>query len=166
MTPQQATAKYFELLGLIEQAERAGDYAGMLRHCFNSLPLLELFVRHVQAEFGDFDVGSIPAIETACKYLAVANDQDGITKVERVVDRIPELQRWQATIDEARRTAAASLMIFEFVRVNPDCIQSQLGAATGLDTIRVRTICYYLTKTGNLQRERAGRSYALRVASD
>ncbi|MDP2815950.1 MAG: hypothetical protein Q8O19_04660 [Rectinemataceae bacterium] len=163
MTPTDVSKKYFEFLTQIEQAERQGDYPAMLRLCFNSLPLISLWVEHEVREYGGFDPKCIPAIEVACKYLGYVNDLDGIERVEKVVKGSPHLEAWQKTVDSARQTGELAQKVFEHIEQNPGCIQSKLADELGMENESVRELCYYLERTGNLRREKSGRSYALFV---
>ncbi len=52
-------------------------------------------------------------------------------------------------------------ILIDHIREHPSCLQSKLGAALGIDKLRVRQLLWYLTHFGRVDRVEQGNSYLL-----
>lgn len=163
-TSQQTGVKrYFELLREIKDLESAREFTPMLQRCSASLPLLPSLVSDCKREYGRFDIESVPAIETGCRYWAALEDEANIEIVAQAIAATPELSSWMSAVEQARRDVDLVRRLLDHVAHNPGTIQSTLGQVLGVPSEQARELAYTLAALGRLEREKAGRSYRLQL---
>jgi len=159
----ERVARYFDLIERIRSEKGKHDYSQLLRFCEESLYLLPALVAEEKREYGEFEIGSIPAIEIGLKYWAVLGDVGRIQAVERMVGSLPELEPWEEEVRAAYSNAEFSKSILAFVREHRGTLQSKLGKAIGISGQTVRWLVYYLERTGRLRREKKSNTYELYI---
>ena len=111
--------------------------------------------------FAEFNISSIPAIETGLNYWAALGYVEKIRAVESLIDRCPELDFYEHEVQEAYAKVDFAQSILAFLKDNPGFRQSKLGKAMGLSGQTVRWAVYYLEKVGRIRPKKVRNTYQL-----
>lgn len=162
VTSSSGVRRYFALLQPVEQAVRDNDFTLARRHVEEGLALLPDVIEETRREFGRFDIVESPIVERGCLLFAVAGDEASLRGLR---DTLVAAAPASPLADCAELWLSRIPMIatiLERVRREPGIGQPQLRdelASTSPE--EVSELCYWLSRTGRLQRIRRGRSYSL-----
>lgn len=152
---------YYKEIDLADQLRRAGRAPEALRAALSNMRRVRALVAETTREYGRFDLGSIPPIETGVTLAAVLGDMSAMQKIRGLVESIPELTPWVAVVEQGERDLASVCTILSLVSTEPGTVQSTLGKRTAIDGHRASNLSYHLAQAGRLRREKVGASYQL-----
>jgi len=153
--------QYFAVLRLPEELHRSGRLREGLDAALENLQRVPAFVDREVAEYGRFQIDSIPPIDSGNYLAAVLGDSDALTKIEKVVASRTELEHWRESCDVAQHDLKTVVALREHVDAHPGCVQPEMGSLLGTSSDKIRSFAYDLSRIGVLRREKSGRSYAL-----
>ncbi len=156
---------YFSFLDKIREHKKDKDYKEMLMHCQLSLSLIEPFIEYEKKEHGSFDISSIPAIEEASVFYGVYGSVGQLKNLKELVENIPELKPWEATVERGFLIAEITSKLYKYVKDNPGRLQREMKNYLGYDDGKlISIVAYYLERIGKIKREKAGNTYKLYIA--
>jgi hypothetical protein len=128
---------------------------------------LPKFVENWKKRYKQFDITSIPALESGCMFWAIQNRRMLLDSVKKIVESVPELKEsWGNKVEAAFEMEKLSSQIQEYVREHPGTIQSQLKHILCKPANDVSLVAYYLNKFGMIKRVKSGSSYSLFISND
>lgn len=161
-TNERSITEYFDLLNKVtENKSNNPDAAFMAAQM--SLGYLKALIEDTRKEFGTFDLTSIPALEFFGEYSAIRGYEGQLKNAVDLIDHFPDLAPWKQQSERWGQLLGARRLILSHVSKSPGCIQSELYENLGIDPEIGRTVVYYLSNYGEIQREKSGRTYKLRV---
>ena len=166
-TDDRVTERYFFVISGMQYAASKRDYqrAGALAR--ESLKFIPGFVRETSNDHGNFDIRSMPSLERGGRYLALIGDADGLSRLEEVVNEIPELKGWKDIVAQHWEDLSLVERILDAVRSNPYCQQSDVrGLVNSNDGQRIATLISYLEKDHKIKRFREGKTFLLVCADN
>lgn len=155
---------YFDLMDKLKAAEKKGDISNLLMHSQGSLGLLESIIKYNKKEYGSFDIKTIPALDKALIYFAINGNIGQLKNIQDMVNYFKELHPYKDKVDIAftRRDLAAK--IYQYVKANPNCPQTDLKKNLDCDDGRlISTTAQYMDKAGKLTRKKEGSKTLLSV---
>jgi len=157
------TSEYFQLLVDIQELKKRGNFKKMLKYCQKSLQFIEPLVVDTKRQYGEFDIQSVPAIETGATFWAASGDEDRLLDIKEIVDYFPELNPWRQTVKEAFADKDLAFKIYEHVKNNKGFEQKRLKDVFKEDSESISSVCYNMALVGRLKREKKGNTYLLSV---
>lgn len=147
---------------MLDIIRKKDDVRKCVRCCRESLTLIPALVSSVVAEFGRFDIISIPAIEEGAILFGVTGSEPDVTALAVLIEKYPELEPWKAYAEKAQLILKLTPQLIDYVTTRPGCLQKDLKKALNAsDGHIIASIVSALEWLGQLQRVRAGNSYAL-----
>jgi len=146
---------YFDIMEQLTAAEKKGDINNLLMHCQGSLGLLESLIKYTKMEYGSFDIKTIPALDKALIYFAINGNTGQLKNIQDIVNYFIELHPYKEQVDIAftRRDLAAN--IYQYVKANPNCPQTDLKNNINCDDGRfISTTVHYMEKAGKLTKKK------------
>jgi len=146
---------YFDIMEQLTAAEKKGDINNLLMHCQGSLGLLESLIKYNKMEYGSFDIKTIPALDKALIYFAINGNKGQLKNIQDIVNYFKELHPYKEQVDIAfiRRDLAAN--IYQYVKANPNCPQTDLKNNIDCDDGRyISTTVHYMEKSGKLTKKK------------
>ena len=157
-----ASDPYFELMGRLQVAYSNGDFEAARQVVQATLPQLRKFVKRWTAEYGTFDIASIPVLETGGRVLAILEDRETLELMAKEVRQLATLYPWRDTIEGHLADVEVVHRIRGAVGEQPGLLQNRLKFHLGLDDGRhLALIVGLLDKCGRLCRTRVKKTYAL-----
>lgn len=157
------TSLYYDELDHPQQLLRENRLVDAVAASLRNLSRIPSVVVATKQEYGKFDLGSLPPIETICQIAPALCDESAIDACAEMVEAVPELAPWSTHVEQARQDAKFARTLTSYIGENPGCIQSKIGKALGYDGRRVASILYWMARAGLVLRVRAGSSYQLRL---
>ena len=154
-------SEYYAFMQAMQEAEKARDFSKMLLYVEKSIPVLHKFVDDTKKAFGSFDIGSIPAIDIACRYWAVLGEREKLQQLKTVLERKNELKKWAPSVQGAFEDADLAVKIQEHLKMKPGSLQNQLGKVLGVSGRDTARIVATLDKLGKIRREEESKTYRL-----
>lgn len=152
---------YYSEIDKADELRKAGRAPEALKAALNNAARIGALVAENKREYGRFDLGSIPPIETGVTLAAVLGDNSAMQEIRSVVESIPELTPWVPIVEQGEQDLESVHTILRLVLTEPGVVQSSLGKRTGLDGRRASNLSYHLAQAGRLRREKVGASYQL-----
>ncbi len=153
---------YFELMGRLQVAYSNGDFEAARQVVQATLPQLRKFVKRSTAEYGTFDIASIPVLETGGRVLAILEDRETLELMAKEVRQLATLHPWRDTVERHLADVEVVHSIRGAVGEQPGLLQNRLKLNLGLDDGRhLALIVGLLDKCGRLRRTRFKKTYAL-----
>jgi hypothetical protein len=156
--------RYYKQILEPDELRKRGQTAQALAMALELTALVPSVIQQTTSLHSQFDLGSIPPIETGCVLAAILGDVGALDKIEMVVTAHQELAPWCAVVEGGRRDLALVAAIRDYLAANPGAIQSELGRRLGCDGRQVSRLVNYMSHAGQVRREMLGRSYALYLA--
>jgi len=168
VTRRQSTgrpdARYWELLEGIQDAKSKHDYGRMLACCEESLAHIPMMVSETKRQFAQYDIVSIPAIETGCVYWGAMRNHETLLEAQRVMASVPELSSKIALVQQCLADEVLSRRMCEFLTLNPGYLQNKLPKALGVSGRDTSRIIRCLANVGQIRRTKTGKTYALSLS--
>ena len=152
---------YFKCRGM-QYAISQGDFerAGILAR--ESLEYIAGFISETREAYGNFNIRSIPPLEQGGRILALAEDEEGLSRLEALVSAIPELDPWKLKTAEHWKDLQLFQLIKASIQSRPYCLQTDIKHLVGYDNgHRIATLVSYLEKANKIQRIPEGKTYRL-----
>ncbi len=154
--------RYYELLPRVEEAVKNDDFELALRYAGEGISLIPDLIAETVERYGRFDIVESSIVEYGSLLLAMSGD-------------IIALQALHATLLSAAARNPLTKTVHRWVNAVPliNEIRSRVQASPGVLQLSLRDefppqarklfieVCYWLERTGEISRERAGKSYAL-----
>jgi hypothetical protein len=120
------------------------------------------WVSEIIQSYGRFDIGSIPAIEKGGRILALIGDDAGLTEMQTIIVKLPELESWQEQVAQHIKDSVTFKKILDAVTVSPGCLQKDLKTLIEEPNgARLPSLASYLEKVGRIVRIKSGKTYKL-----
>ena len=159
---RRVTDAYFESMARLQGAIATQAFDEAARCVRESLRYIPDWVRENVHEYGSFDIATIPALQQGGTVLALVGDDEGLDRMQEIVNSNPELEPWRAEVEQHLSDRVLFDTILAVVTGNPNCLQTDVKTLTGMaDGRRIATLISYLDKAGKLVRVKAGRTYRL-----
>ncbi len=152
---------YYRDISLADELRKDGRAQEALKAALANLARLPALVSESKREYGQFDLRSVPAVETGITLAAVLEDATAMQRIRAVVENTPEMNPWLVVIEQGEQDLQSVRAILELVSNEPGVVQSSLGKRTGTDGRRASNLSNRLAQAGRLRREKAGASYQL-----
>ena len=153
---------YFRTMEKMQEAISKRNYEKAGRLVRENLEYIPRFVRETCAEYGSFDISSIPALQQGGTILALLNDNGGLVRMREIVASIPELLPWVENVERHQHDLHLFQAILDAVKKHPNCLQTEVKGLVGeADGRRVTNLISYLDKAGKIVRIKTGRAYNL-----
>ena len=157
---------YFRTMEKMQEAISKRDYEKAGRLVRENLEYIPRFAKETCAEYGSFDISSIPVLQQGGTILALLNDNEGLVRMREIVASTPELSPWVENIEQHQRDLHLFQAILDTVKKHPNCPQTEVKGLVGeIDGRRVANLISYLDKAGKIARVKTGRAYNL-LSSD
>jgi hypothetical protein len=121
------------------------------------------FVDDTKKAFDSFDIGSIPAIDLACRYWAVLGERENLQQLKIVLEQKNELKKWASSVQAALEDADLADRLQTYLKMNPRSLQNQLGKMLGVSGRDTARIVATLEKLGKVRRVADGKTYKVHV---
>ncbi|MDG1714821.1 hypothetical protein [Lacinutrix sp.] len=155
---------YFDIMGQLTAAEKKGDVNNLLMHCQGSLGLLESLIKYNKKEYGSFDIKTIPALDKALIYFAINGNTGQLKNIQDIVDYFKELHPYKEEVDVAFARRDLAARIYQYVKANPNCLQTDLKKNIDCDDGRfISTTVQYMEKAGKLTKKKEGTKIFLTI---
>ncbi len=142
---------YFDIMGQLTAAEKKGDINNLLMYCKGSLGLLESLIKYTKKEYGSFDIKTIPALDKALIYFAINGNTGQLKNIQEIVNYFKELYPYKEQVDIAFTRRDLATNIYQYVKANPNCPQTDLKNNINCDDERfISTTVHYMEKVGKL----------------
>lgn len=159
---RRASDAYFDTMARMQAAVSNRDFEGAARLVRQNLQYIPEWVRENCGEYGSFDIRSIPGIEQGGTVLALVGDDEGLTRMHKIVVSAPELEPWAEKVDRHQYDRRLFQAITDAVAAHPNCLQTEVKGLVGeADGRRVANLLWYLEKAGKIVRIKEGRTYRL-----
>ncbi len=153
---------YFRTVEKMQEAISKRDYKKAGRLVRKNLEYIPGFVKETRAEYGSFDISSIPVLQQGGTILALLNDNEGLVRMREIVASMPELFPWVENVERHQRDLPLFQAILDAVKKHPNCLQTEVKGLVGeTDGRRVANLVSYLDKAGKIVRVKTGRAYNL-----
>jgi phage-related tail protein len=155
--------EYYAFMQAMQDAEKAHDFDKMLLYVEKTIPVLHKFVDDTKKAFDSFDIGSIPAIDLACRYWAVLGERENLQQLKIVLEQKNELKKWASSVQAALEDADLADRLQTYLKMNPRSLQNQLGKMLGVSGRDTARIVATLEKLGKVRRVADGKTYKVHV---
>lgn len=150
----------------MQGAISSGNYDAAAQFIRQNLIQIPAWVREMLTQHGSFNISSIPVLQDGGKVLAFLRDDDGLAKMQQVVDGTAALAPWR----EMMVLHAVDRRLFEAILTaidaNPGCLQTDLKSLLGeVDGHRIGVLVSFLERAGKIVRIKSGRSFKLMPAA-
>ena len=153
---------YFRTMEKMQEAISKQDYKKAGQFVRENLEYIPGFVKEACAEYGSFDISSIPVLQQGGTVLALLNDDDGLVRMRKIVASTPELLPWVENVERHQHDLLLFQAILDTVGRHPNCLQTEVKGLVGeTDGRRVSNLISYLDKAGKIARVKDGRTYRL-----
>ena len=153
---------YYESMHRLQAAVSKRDYQEAARLVRETIQYIPEWVAETCEDYGSFAIRSIPALEQGGTMLALAGDDEGLTRMRQVVELLPELRPWTKEMERHQRDRRLFVSIQGVVSARPNCLQTEIKGLVGEeDGHRIAKLIKYLDKAGKIRRIKAGRTYRL-----
>ena len=153
---------YFRTMEKMQEAISRRNYEKAGRLVRENLEYVPSFVKESRAEYGSFDVSSIPVLQQGGTILALLNDNEGLVRMREIVASTPELLPWVENVERHQYDLHLFQAILKAVKKHPNCLQTEVKRLLGeTDGRRVANLISYLDKAGKIVRVKTGRAYNL-----
>ena len=153
---------YFRTMEKMQEAISKRNYEKAGRLVRENLEYIPSFVKEACAEYGSFDISSIPVLQQGGTILALLNDNEGLVRMREIVASMPELSPWIENVERHRRDLDLFQAILDTVEKHPNCLQTEVKRLVGeTDGHQVANLISYLDKAGKIVRVKTGRAYNL-----
>ncbi len=153
---------YFDTLLRMQDAISHQDYNGAALLVRKNIASIPRWVAETRRQHGAFDIPSIPSFQQGGKVLALVGDDAGLSKMQKIVDSIPELRPWAENIQQHKYDLQLFKAIQGAIASHPNCLQTDVKNLIGEpDGRRVANLISYLEKDGRITRTRDGRTHRL-----
>ena len=153
---------YFRTMEKMQEAISKRDYEKAGRLVRENLEYIPRFAKETCAEYGSFDISSIPVLQQGGTILALLNDNEGLVRMREIVASTPELLPWVENVEQHQRDLHLFQAILDTVKKHPNCLQTEVKGLVGeTDGRRVANLISYLDKAGKIVRIKIGRAYNL-----
>ncbi len=156
--------RYYEQILEPVKLHKRGQTAQALAMALELIALVPSVIEETTSFHGQFDLRSIPPIETGCILAAILRDVGALDKIEMLATAHQELVPWCAVVEGGRRDMALVAAIRGHLAANPGAVQSELGRTLGCDGRQASRLVSHMIQAGQVRREPLGRSYALYLA--
>ena len=153
---------YFRTMEKMQVAISKRNYKKVGRLAHENLEYVPGFVKETCAEYGSFDISSIPVLQQGGTILALLNDNEGLVRMREIVASMPELLPWVENVERHQLDLHLFQAILDAVKKHPNCLQTEVKGLVGeTDGRRVANLISYLDKAGKIVRVKTGRAYNL-----
>ena len=153
---------YFRTMEKMQVAISKRNYKKVGRLARENLEYVPGFVKETCAEYGSFDISSIPVLQQGGTILALLNDNGGLVRMREIVASMPELLPWVENVERHQLDLHLFQAILDAVKKHPNCLQTEVKGLVGeTDGRRVANLISYLDKAGKIVRVKTGRAYNL-----
>jgi hypothetical protein len=152
---------YFAEIDLADDLRKAGKTEEALAVALRNLARVPALITETVAEYGSFDMGSVPPIDAGCTLAAVLEDPQALEQIKAMVVAHAELEPFRQIVAQGYEDLETVRAILAHVAANPGCVQSTLGKALGIDGRSTSSLIHQLLLAGFITRQEKGRNYAL-----
>ncbi len=131
-----------------------------------AIGLLPEFTAATVAEYGRFDISSIPPVSLLAKFAAVRHDRARLESARAVLVPVPELAVFVGELDEALTRIATVKRLLAHLGEHPGVRQAGLGRALGEDGRVLANLLLYLEQDRQVVRIRVEKTYELYLAGN
>ena len=117
---------YFRTMEKMQEAISKRDYEKAGRLVRENLEYIPKFVKETCAEYGSFDISSIPALQQGGTILALLNDNEGLVRMREIVASMPELLPWVENVERHQYDLHLFQAILDAVKKHPNCLQPKV----------------------------------------
>jgi hypothetical protein len=157
----EAVDAYFAEISLADELRKAGKPYEALDVALRNLHRIPDLITQTVTDYGSFDIGSLPPIETGCTLAAVLDDQRALEEIEAMTLTHPELGPFRRLVAQGHEDLETVRSVRAHVATHPGCLQSTLGKTLGTDGRRTSGLIHQLVLAGMITRRPESRSYAL-----
>ncbi|HEX3627179.1 MAG TPA: hypothetical protein VH280_17365 [Verrucomicrobiae bacterium] len=154
--------RYFKLLSLVEEAIGNNQFETAVRYSREGIQLVPDVIAETIEEYGSFNIVASPVVERGAMLLALAGDRSGLETLRNNLACIPpENPLWVVTNEWLKATDLIENVLARVTK-KPGIHQLDLRDEFASNVHeKFREVCYWLARTGKINRKRSGRSYAL-----
>jgi hypothetical protein len=152
---------YFAEIDLADDLRKADKTEEALAVALRNLARVPALITETVAEYGSFDMGSVPPIDAGCTLAAVLEDPQALEQIKAIVVAHAELEPFRQIVAQGYEDLETVRAILSHVAANPGCVQSTLGKTLGIDGRRTSSLIHQLLLAGFITRQEEGRNYAL-----
>jgi hypothetical protein len=121
-------ANYYQTMGALQGAISKQDYTAAANLVRANLKLIPAWAKAQIAEYGRFDISSIPAIDRGRTILAIAGDGAALTEMADIIAKLPALAPWAEGVRQSLLDVQTVKEILAAVQASPGLLQSDLVA--------------------------------------
>jgi hypothetical protein len=160
----KATNSYFTSMESMHQAISNHKYEEAASEIKKAIQVIPKWIKEDVSTYGEFVIGSIPALEKGGRILAFLGDDDGLTKMKNLVTTTPELKPWIEKVEQHFQERHLFPAILDAIVKNPKCLQTDIKTLVdSKDGRHIAHLISYLEKANKITRSKKGRTYELEL---
>ena len=157
--------RYFDTMARMQTAISSNNFEEAVTFIRQNLGYIPGWVEESRRQFGSLEVSTIPALQQGGRVLALAGDEEGLAKMQDIVDSTTDLTPWANRVREHHDDLRLFGVILDAVTRHPNCLQTDVKGLIGEpDGRRVATLISYLERAGKIVRVRKGRTYEIALS--